>query len=256
MEDLTKIFVDLGSQIMKSIYAKTETRRLGDVVGEGSDGTPTKLVDKISEDIVIRYFDEFDLPFNIISEEAGFISRGYDENAVIDPIDGTTNFIAGIPMYAISIAVMREDFDSLRYGFVMNLANGDFYHAAKGHGLYLNNKAVNRKKSGNGIFLAAISGGIDTKTSLLLKRARKARALGCSSLELALVAAGSADVAIHLGIGNEIRNVDVAAGVLMIREIGGEVLDQDGKKLNFGKITSDRKNMIAYRERGIVEGIF
>jgi fructose-1,6-bisphosphatase/inositol monophosphatase family enzyme len=256
MEDFTKVFVELGSQIMRSIRAKTDMDRLGDVVGQGSDGTPTKLVDKISEDTVIRYFDEFDLPFNIISEEAGLISRGYDENAVIDPIDGTTNFIAGIPMYAISIAVMRDDFDSLRYGFVMNLANGDFYHAAKDHGFYINGKPVNRKKPGNGIFLAAISGGIDPKTSLLLRRARKTRALGCSSLELALVSAGSADIAIHLGIGNEIRNVDVAAGVVMVREIGGEVLDEDGNKLNFGKTTSDRKNMIAYRERGTVEGIF
>ncbi|MGC8505385.1 MAG: inositol monophosphatase family protein [Thermoplasmata archaeon] len=256
MDDLTNSFVDLGKDIMESISSMSESRSMSESVGMGSDGTPTKLVDKISEDIVIRHFEDFDLPFNIISEEAGFISRGYSENAVIDPIDGTTNFTAGIPMYSISIAVMNENFDSLRYGFIMNLANGDFYHAVKDRGMYFNGKRMVRRAHGNGIFLASMNGGLDSMTSVLLKRARKVRALGCSSMELALVAAGSADVAIHLGLGNEIRNVDIAAGVVMVREAGGEVVDEHGKKINFGKLTSDRKNMVGYRESRIVEGIF
>ncbi len=256
MDDLTKSFVDIGKNIMESISSTFESKSMSESVGMGSDGTPTKLVDRISEDIVIRHFDDHDIPFNIISEEAGFISRGYDENAVVDPIDGTTNFTAGIPVYSISIAIMKDNFDSLRYGFIMNLANGDFYHAVKDRGMYFNGKRVVRRAHGNGIFLAALNGGMDSKTSVLLKRARKVRALGCSSMELALVAAGSADVAIHLGFGNEIRNVDIAAGVVMVREVGGQVVDEHGNKINFGKLTSDRKNMIGYRESRIVGGIF
>ncbi len=256
MNHLTRILIDTGRSIREELDSRRMELSLGSDTGMGADGTPTKKADKVAEDIFIEAVMSNDLPYNIISEEIGFIDRGYESNLVVDPVDGTTNLIAGIPLYAISVAVMKDDVKSTDYGFIMNLSNGNYYEATPGEGITFNGKPVSRRDSKTGICLLSISGAIDPIGSKLVARSRKIRDLGCTSLEMALVSTGAADAVCHLGDRGVVRNVDVAAGALMIWESGGKIIDQHGREFNMGRDPKERKNMVAARDHNILEGLF
>ncbi|MCL4330303.1 MAG: hypothetical protein M1533_04830 [Candidatus Thermoplasmatota archaeon] len=256
MNDLTDLMVEMGKSIQEEFNSRRMELSLGSNAGMGADGTPTKEADKVAEDIFIETVRSNDLPFNIISEEIGYIDRGYSKNLVVDPVDGTTNLIAGIPLYAISVAVMKEDLRSAEYGFIMNLSNGNYYASSRGHGVSINGVPVSSKGRRTGICMLSSAGYLDPASSKIVARCSKVRDLGCTSLEMALVATGAADVVCHTGRTKGVRNVDIAAGALMIWESGGEVLDHAGSKLNMGPSPSERKHMIAFRDHEILEGLF
>ncbi|MCD6467816.1 MAG: sugar kinase, partial [Thermoplasmata archaeon] len=113
---------------------------LGRKIGIGADGTATEYIDKIAEDIAIKYVRKSKVAVNILSEEAGFLDFGGEYTLIIDPIDGTRNAVRGIPFYATSIAVGKDTLNSVEYGIVMNIPTGDTYIAEKGEGVYLNNR--------------------------------------------------------------------------------------------------------------------
>lgn len=255
MDKILNIFRDVGREITEKLSEIRQNGNRYGITGMGADGTLTHVMDKVSEDILIRQVEQSDLPFNIVSEEAGFIDRKYDENLVVDPLDGTFNAEQDIPFYSISIAVMKEDMGSLSRGFVMDLANGDIYSAKTGEGAFKNGRKISTEGKRNNAFILNMSGNLDDMTLKFLKKAGRVRSIGCASLELCLVASGSADMMAYLGRSSYIRNVDVAAGVIIVREAGGFVIDPDGATFNMGLDVSERKNIIAVRNRNILEGV-
>ena len=78
------------------------------------------------------------------------------------------------------------------------------------------------------------------------------RSLGCASLEMALVARGSVDMMAYVGRGSYIRNIDVGAGVILVREAGGVVVDQSGSEFNMGLDVTVRTNIMAARSREVL----
>ena len=115
---------ELALKITKSIYRKIRSLQsqginLGRNIGIGADGTPTEYIDKIAEDIAIRYIEKSRIPVNLLSEEAGYIDRDGEYTFVLDPIDGTRNAIRGIPFYSTSLAIGRDTLDSVEYGIVL-----------------------------------------------------------------------------------------------------------------------------------------
>ncbi|WP_393971642.1 hypothetical protein OXIME_000213 [Oxyplasma meridianum] len=241
----------IGKEAMEALNSMLDREVRFDVTGMGADGTATKVPDKICEDILINRVKELDLPFNIISEEVGMVERGYRDYMLVDPLDGTYNALNGIPFYSISIATMGVEFKTLNTGFIMNLVNGDTYYSEKGHGVRKNGKAAFPSRTGS--YIINIGSQPDPFTSRIIKMGGRRRILGCASLEMALVATGSADLVSYMSPESRIRNIDVAAGTAMIREAGGEVLDSDHMPLNMGLDVTLRGKFYASCNKDLLE---
>jgi fructose-1,6-bisphosphatase/inositol monophosphatase family enzyme len=255
MEDFYRDFSNIGDQIFKSLHSSDDEYRNKNVVGIGADGTATHAMDKVCEDIIVRYVEEKDLPFNIMSEELGFLDRKYEETILTDPLDGTFNAENKIPFYSVSIATLTDNFNSLTRGYVKDLARGDVFYAEKGKGSSHNGQKI--KVSPVPIHGYTISLGkcSDEMRRKLIDLPGRHRSLGCASLEMALVARGSVDMMAYVGKGSYIRNIDVAAGVVLVREAGGVVVDQSGSEFNMGLDVTVRTNIVAARNREVLEEI-
>lgn len=255
MDPIFNKFVEIGKSIIESVESINLREDRSRVTGMGADGTDTHFIDKIAEDILMEQVNSGDLPYNIISEEAGVIDRGQEENLIVDPVDGTYNAINGIPFYSISIAIGKQDTDSVTHGFVMNLGNRNVYLAEKGKGATLNGKAIKVCTRVKNVFGLNLTGEIDALSEVLIKRARRIRILGCASLEMCLVAAGATDLLAYTGRYSKLRSVDIAAGALIVREAGGAVLTGDGNYFNVQNNVTDRFNIIAACSRDLLDGV-
>jgi myo-inositol-1(or 4)-monophosphatase len=169
----------------------------------------------------------------------GFIlEEGEDEAGdgehywIIDPVDGTTNFIHGIPHFAMSIALRRGR--DIIAGLIYNPVADEMFIAERGRGAYLNNRRI-RCSMRNGLSEAVIVNGCPHRGRADLARFRRElavvqeqvaglRRFGAASLDFAWVAAGRFDGFWERGL----KVWDIAAGVLMVREAGGRVEDLDG----------------------------
>jgi myo-inositol-1(or 4)-monophosphatase len=166
-------------------------------------------------------------------EERGEIT-GADKTHrwIVDPLDGTTNFLHSIPIFAVSIGLEREG--ELVAGLVYNPVMDELYTAEKGKGAFLNDRRLrvaNRRKLDECVVGTGVPyrpSGHDTfigELSKLMPRTAGIRRCGAAAIDLAWVAAGRFD-------GFWERNLsawDVAAGALLVREAGGYVTDLQGK---------------------------
>jgi myo-inositol-1(or 4)-monophosphatase len=191
--------------------------------------------DKRTENILIDELTRVRPGYGFLGEESGTI-EGKDKTHrfIIDPIDGTTNFLHGIPHFAISVALEREG--QIVSALVYNPATDDMFVAEKGHGAYLNNKRL-RVASRKTLAHALIGTGfpfhghaedrharMQAELETMMPVAAGLRRMGAASLDLAYVAAGRFD-------GFWERNLapwDVAAGILLVKEAQGMVSDLSG----------------------------
>ena len=169
---------------------------------------------------------------NFLTEESGYI-QGEEEMIVIDPIDGTSNFIHGIPLVAIVIAkiVNNEITDGVVYNPILN----EFYWASLGQGSWCNNKRIRVSKRhdltncliGTGIpFGNRIYKNFYKELDNMSKNSAGVRRLGAAALDLAYVASGKID-----GFWERDLNLwDISSGVLLVKEAGGKITEPDGKK--------------------------
>ena len=169
---------------------------------------------------------------NFLTEESGYI-QGEGEMIVIDPIDGTTNFIHGIPLVAIVIAkiVNNEITDGVVYNPILN----EFYWASLGQGSWCNNKRLRVSKRhdltncliGTGIpFGNRVYKNFYKELDNVSKKSAGVRRLGAAALDLAYVASGKID-----GFWERDLNLwDISSGVLLVKEAGGKITEPDGKK--------------------------
>ena len=250
---------ELALKITKSISRKvralqSQNINLGRKIGIGADGTPTEYIDKITEDIAIRYIKKSRIPINILSEEAGYLDMNGDYTFVLDPIDGTRNAIRGVPFYATSLAVGRDTLDSVEYGIVLNIPTGDIFIAEKNLGTYFNNRQVFAPDHPSSSILSSLDLGrnVDDLTLQFVKK-NKVRALGAASLEMSMVAIGAIDFYM---MGREyLRVTDIAASTLIVREAGGVVTNCNGEKINMPLNLDERTSIIAACNEGLIKNI-
>ena len=181
------------------------------------------------EKILIEELTKSKKNFSILSEETGFIKNKDNKNIwIIDPIDGTSNFLHGIPHFAISIALQSEN--EIVSGLIFDPIKNEMFYAEKNNGSYLNNKRirVSKKKELNKCLFA--TNGKKFKNTNLHNRKS-----GSAALDMAYVAAGRYD-----GYFQENLNLwDIAAGLILIKEAGGIVNEVDlGKNENLEIIAS------------------
>ena len=173
--------------------------------------------DKQVEKILIEELSKTKKNYSFLSEEIGSIKNKDKDNIwIIDPIDGTTNFLHGIPHFAICVAL--EFKKEIISGLIYDPIKDEMFYAEKNKGAYLNNQRLrvsNRNLIDECLFSSNHEG---VKFSNL-----NMRYSGCAALDLAYVASGRLDGFFH----NKINIWDVAAGALLVEEAGGIVNDLD-----------------------------
>ena len=185
--------------------------------------------DKRTEKIIIEELQKAHPDYGIITEESGIINKTNTNNRwIIDPIDGTTNFLNGIPQFAISIGYEEEN--EIKCGVIFDPIKNEMFCAEKGNGAYLNNSRIrvsNKKKLKDALLVTGgprqsskikeeiFSEFIKVSNSVL----SPVRKFGSAALDVAYVACGRFDGYWQ----RELSYWDIAAGLVILKEAGGLV---------------------------------
>ena len=190
--------------------------------------------DKKVEKIIIEELQKARPTYSILSEEAGKINNDESFKWIIDPIDGTANFLHGIPHFAISIGLEHDG--EIICGIIYDPIKDEMFIAEKGNGAYVNNKRMrvsSRSKLENCIICTGGHKKDSKDRESTLEEYKKfssrvfipIRKLGSASLDMAYVAAGRYD-----GYWQKDLNYwDIAAGIVLVKESGGFVSDFNGE---------------------------
>ena len=201
--------------------------------------------DKRTEKILIEELQKAYPEYGIITEETGIINKSNTKNRwIIDPIDGTLNFMNGIPQFAISIGYEEEN--EIKCGVIFNPITNEMFFAEKGNGAYLNNSRIRVSKKSKIKDSLIVTGGpkqaskIKDKIFLeyinVSKNVSNVRKFGSAALDVAYVACGRFDGYWQ----RELNYWDIAAGIIILKEAGGYVdfFEED-------KNTPLKKNILA-----------
>jgi len=218
--------------------SKTIIRDFGEIenlqVSLKGPGDFVTASDKKVEKILINELQKARPSYSILSEEIGQINNDKSFKWIIDPIDGTANFLHGIPHFAISIGLEHDD--EIICGIVYDPIKDEMFVAEKGNGSYLNNQRMRVSSRSKLKDCIVFTGGpkFESKSrELAIEEYKKfssktlipIRKLGSASLDMAYVAAGRCD-------GFWQRNLnywDIAAGIILVKEAGGFVTDFEGE---------------------------
>ncbi|WP_133499659.1 inositol monophosphatase family protein [Cognatilysobacter terrigena] len=192
-------------------------------------------VDGLAEKEIIKEFRRATPDYAILGEESGPLNTGARARYtwVIDPLDGTSNYLRGIPHFCVSIALV-ENGEPI-HGVIFDPLRNEIFAASRGAGAVLNDKRIrvaDRKDLDGAMLITGFpprereraSAQLKCVDSLLLQ-AEDIRRTGSAALDLAYVACGRADGYFEAGV----KPWDIAAGVLMVREAGGKVVDYRGR---------------------------
>ena len=186
-------------------------------------------VDEKTENKIIEIIHDAFPEHSILAEESGLRDQESDYEWIIDPLDGTKNYISGIPLYAISIALRHKN--SIEIGVILDPVKNDLFYAQKNEGAFLNgDRIIVSKKMQLGDSL--LGTGFPFKLKKFLPTYLKCfqdifyqcigmRRMGAAAIDLAYVAAGHFEGFWELGLSPW----DMAAGSLLIREAGGKISD-------------------------------
>ena len=182
--------------------------------------------DKRTEKIIIEELQKAHPEYGIISEERGVINETNKNNRwIIDPIDGTLNFLNGVPQFAISIAY--EEQTEIKCGIIFNPITNEMFSAEKGNGAYLNNSRIRVSKKNKVKDALLVTGGPKQASKIKEKifeeyvrisnLTSNVRKFGSAALDLAYVACGRFDGYWQ----RELNYWDIAAGMIIVKEAGG-----------------------------------
>ena len=219
---------DAGNIILRNIdkldRIKVEVKAQNDFVTQ---------VDRKAEEVIIEALQKAYPDHGILAEETGTYNEDSDYKWIIDPLDGTTNFLHGFPQYAVSIGMQLKG--RMEIAVIFDPIKNELFTAARGDGAQLNGKRI-RVTEHKGIKGALLGTGFPFKHPQHLDTyldtfkavhppAAGIRRAGSAALDLAYVAAGRLDGFWEIGL----NAWDMAAGVLLVREAGGIVTDFSGE---------------------------
>tara|TARA_B100001027_G_C16238341_1_gene318089 strand:+ start:464 stop:1255 length:792 start_codon:yes stop_codon:yes gene_type:complete len=233
MEPKVTIAINAARLAAKEIHKFSRRRDKIKVFEKGPSDFVTQ-VDRVAEEIIIDTLRTSFPDHSFEGEESGFQGKkDSDFHWVIDPLDGTTNFIHDFPFYSISIACFYKG--SIEHGLIYDLSRNDEYYASKGKGAFYNKTRIRVseiKGLKNSLICNSFHGSpshepkFDQLTLIrnLYSNSLTLRRTGSTALDLAFVASGRLDA--FLGYGMKLW--DFAAGALLVMEAGGFVNDFNG----------------------------
>lgn len=236
---------DVAGAVRDAVAGMAGTPEAGEYVKMGADGTPTKKIDQVAEDIILDYFTWHPFCRRLISEELGCAEIGGESGTIfLDPVDGTYNAVVGIPFYALSIAYAEDGI--VQAGYVQNLATGETFHAVREHGAFLDGHPIRVSETSllEESAMSVYGRKFDpTRVLGINRQIRRWRLLGASALELCYVGCGRIDG--FVDVRGTLRVTDAAAGMLVCEEAGGMVSDLEGNNLVFPDEVSAGRSLIA-----------
>jgi len=207
-----------------------------DVVNKGAVDLVTQ-VDLAAEAAVRAVLARLTPGVPVLAEEAGG-AREASTRWIVDPLDGTTNFVHGFPHYAVSVALEVDGV--LEAGCLVDPRSGDVALAGRGAGATVNDSPIRVSETaslGEALFLTGFGYDRRSRPDFYLERVRRAlvagqglRRCGAATHDFWHIASGRADVYWEFGLSPW----DVAAGMLLVREAGGRVTDLDGNDVDIG----------------------
>jgi myo-inositol-1(or 4)-monophosphatase len=232
-----------GGKILKKYFGqKLKTK---------AKSTPADLITKVdleAERHILKILSKYFPDYNILSEENGLINKNSDYTLIIDALDGTNNFVLGIPYFSVSIGLVKNSRHSshcnshryngaskIIFGVIHNPILNQTYWAQRGKGAYLNNKKINVNEINN-IRDATVSFLQGYKTpqihyqklikKLAGKKIKRVLAIWSVALDLCLLASGKIETIVCI----DVELHDYIAGKLIAREAGALITDFGGKK--------------------------
>lgn len=192
-------------------------------------------IDKAAEKIILDFINKDYPTHSIIAEESGTDKKSSEYTWVVDPLDGTTNFAHGIPIFGVSIGLQRNNQTVL--GVIYDVMRDVVYSAEKGSGSYENDKKIfvtNNALLNHSVLVTGFAydmKNIDEAVKIFgtfLKETRAVRRLGSAAIDMCYVASGAFD-----GFWEaDLQPWDVCAGMLLIEEAGGKLSDFKGESIN------------------------
>ena len=202
---------------------KVEQKGLNDLVS---------YVDKAAEEIIVRELRQILPEADFITEEGTAAADGKAYTWIIDPLDGTTNFIHGLPVFSVSIGLRHGE--EMVLGVVYEVNQDELFYAAKGFGAYLNEQRIQVSPAttlGESLiatgFPYSAFGQIEAYLMVLkslMKKCHGLRRMGSAAVDLCYVACGRVEGFFEY----DLKPYDVAAGSIIVREAGGKVSDFKG----------------------------
>jgi myo-inositol-1(or 4)-monophosphatase len=249
-----RLLLEATEKVQLAIQALACQGNRGEVFGVGASGDRTIVADKKAEDELIGALARVE-GVRVLSEEAGDVGDSKAKLlAIVDPIDGSSNFERGIPFYCTSVAI--ADGGSPRdifFGIVRNLVSGEVYTATRGKGAKKNGRKIRTSKTRE---LSKAVTGIDISRASqktlkwllpLMGSASRQVHYGANALELCLLAEGKTDA--FVDVRGRMRTVDFAAAQLIATEAGGVVSSPEGGDLRFSMDLRSRFSFVASSNR-------
>ena len=233
-------------------------------LGLGAGGDPMKLVDLAAEKAIVEIILQHAFSFTLVSEESGIKEFGTTPKeyyVTVDPVDGTTNLVRGLPFYCSSIAVSRKPTLSAVFAAsVTDLFHDVSYTAFEGKGTFRNGDKITPSPL-TSLDEAVIGLDLNTykvkevapKISDLIQATKHIRHFGANALELCYVADGLTDA--FVDIRGKLRTTDVAAGFFIIKEAGGVVTSPECKPIDVKLDPRQTLKFVASGNREIHEKI-
>jgi myo-inositol-1(or 4)-monophosphatase len=236
--ELLDLCRNIKEEVRREI-GKLSRSELSMEIGIGKDGTPTKKVDRIAENVALEILKDYD--FRIVTEESGIVGEG-DTFVALDPIDGTFNASKNIPIYSISLCFSKSELlGDAFFAFVANLATGTEFYS---YGGWNNGKSFRDGKE------ISVSRKDDIYCNTIFYYPRRdygfkrVRIFGSSALELCFVADGSIDAFVDVRSHENrgfLRIYDVAAGLVISTNAGALATDLEGRTLEGKKFSMDER---------------
>jgi len=233
LENIINSVIDISKQAGSFIREQRKTFSADKIELKGLNDL-VSYVDKTAEEIIVKSLAELLPEAGFITEEKTINKTGERYNWIIDPLDGTTNFIHGLPVFSVSIAL--QEYDELVLGVVYEVNMDECFYAWKGSPAYMNGNIIKASDTPT-IAQSLLATGFPyydfTKQAAyislfteLMKSCHGLRRLGSAAVDLAYTACGRFDAFYEYNL----NPWDVAAGVLIVRQAGGQVVNFNGGK--------------------------
>ena len=230
MLKLYSLLRDAAEKMYDAIWSAYDSYRHKLDNGRVSFKEVAKKIDYASAEALRRFLESESIKYEVISEEwfEDYTPEDYSTTLIVDPIDGTSNFVRNIPFSAISIAAANgPNLKHVYAGIVLNLFTRDVYFAYSGKGAFKNGSRIKVSRVTDtriSHMAISITHAIPFKSPSLyiLRYTNYPRSFGSAALEDCLVAEGKIDA--HIDVRGDLRVFDIAASQLIVKEAGGKVI--------------------------------
>jgi len=256
-----EVLQEASLRVYNNVKHLAGTEESGEDFGRGAGGDISRKIDIVAEKTVLDYLKEIKFDCIVLGEECGRVELSKNPKGfiIMDAIDGSTNAVRGIPFFCCSLAFATGNkISSITDSVVMDLSNGEMYHATKGKGAFLNGKKIHVNEKNHfyfvvGLDMSGISQEMLQRLSPIISASNHIRHFGAVALELAIFARGLVDVFVDLR--DKLRITDVAAGYLIASEAGGYIIDKSGKSLDSDLSYESRISFVAAANKEFLDDI-